>query len=178
MINRKHGIGDFVQQFAYNSNINIAICNTGTTTENVYIEIRNSSNTKLVTLHKSIAVEAGKTVFVPQVSIKANEVIAIDTNNNSNIETNISIMEESVLTPGGGTIGIVFYNGDGLTTNFNLPGSNSPALDFSNVDVYIDGVRVDNSLWSLNSTLDTVIFSVAPFDGAVITIKNTIPSGV
>jgi len=178
MINRKHGTGDFTQQFAYNSNINISMCNVSTSDEVVTVEVRNSSGDKLIVLHQEKTVQAGETVLLPQVSIKANEVIAVMANGNTNIETNISIMEESTLSDGGGTIGIIYHSADGTVTDFDLPSSNKPALDFSNVDVYIEGLRVPYNEWSLDSTKEILQFNSAPFDTAEIAIKNTIPSGV
>ena len=178
MINRKNGVGDFTQQFAYNSNINISVCNTSGTNENITVEVLNSSSVKLVTLHTNKTVEAGKTLLLPQVSIKANEVISISANANTSVETNISIMEESVLTDGGGTIGIIYHTADGVTTDFDLPSSNKPALDFSNIDIYIGGIRISNSDWALDATKEIVQFTNPVFDTAEMTIKNTIPSGV
>ena len=178
MINRKNGAGDFTQQFAYNSNINISVCNTSGLDESITVEILNSSSARLVTLHTSKLVEAGKTLLLPQVSIKANEVISISANANTNVETNISIMEESVLSDGGGTIGVIYHTADGVTTDFDLPSSNKPALDFSKVDIYISGIRISDSEWALDATKEIVQFTNPVFDTAEITIKNTIPSGV
>lgn len=179
MVNRFYGSGDFSRQFGYNSRILIGVCNSsGAEVSGVSVGIYDSLDVLLTTIYSNLTLAVDETTFLADgYTIKANEVLKVNSGGNAGVHTTVSVIEENLLTDGGGNIAMIAHSGDGVSTLFALPTANKPATDISQVEVVVDGLSATLSDFGLTVDKNSIEFGGAPFVGAEIEIRLTKPSG-